>query len=1124
MGNGCSLKSKSKKAIKTSVEVDNSLLDRIGEGQIRMLMEKFKSYEQNKGLDLEGFKKLMPYITSLPNPVIENAFSQFANPETNQITWEGFCSAVSKYILGSTEDKCRFLYTIFDKNKNGSLKKKDATLLKSHIFNFTCSLKKIQQPSDDLMSLFSTSDSLSFNEFKTWAFINIDLHKALQPFEIIPSPNTEKERFKVNMQEFQKNGYKAEETYYLIYSPWLETWKIYVNYDEDSMPIIASYKSGRRPVAITNNKLLDPDYPEKLIPGLNELLNYTVLPKNVWIDFIKWYGGGPEIPRKAIKGKTLVHIETYPPLFQIYYYKDKYSSLSSKPKQKLISAYSTAASICEAIKNDIIEDEELCVYIKKDDKFEFLHLDTVIGNLELKDVNVCTVGFVSNSKSIENGVGLYNTDGIFSEGDAVECFILGKWLSAVIKRVTENNFTLSIWNNQSTIKISKRDTGNIRLPRKTLLTSKNDYDFCGLINLGNTCYLNSVLQVLLYSPLINEYFSNENFCNKAETLKVYSRFVSQFGKIFSDLKTPGKIKMLPKKLFKEFLMINEEFEQGVQNDSYELFQKILINLHEALCTGNFEMQQTLVVRQLNPSEEAKISKDQWELYRGIKGSIISAVFGAQTRYTLTCRSCRKSKSIFEVFNCFSIPIPSMPVSSVINLSIVTRNFSSLIQLSIKIQENMNFEDLLVQIDNKSPVKSRNLVFSHVHKGVCNRYFSPSTIEELIPDNKNELFGFEVITSVDDLENAGRFIVKKQKNNWREDLQVNELVDYFYDNQWKIAHIRDINKNNISITVHVKDPVKEIILRTSQNLEFFRKKTVIKNKILIIPATHLKPSKKIRKECLFFGIPYMISIGSWQTWHDLINDLKRVSRLFCQSNLDLSQVVTFYLCHKNKGSCGLCQGGCLGCKIPDNYETLENIAEIAEDLIIRIIWMNGNFYKPLPIKILPDEDIFSLQDCFAKFTEKEIIENKCEYCTETHQDSQIEIWRLPDLLILHLKRFRFFNSQIVKINTLVKFPLTNLDMSMLMLNSKKAVDNTVKNTVDNYMYDLYAVIDHDGNMSSGHNTAYCKMANGEWLLFDDDRVFSVNKNVEEEIVTSRAYVLCYKRQRFRSANIVKTMQS
>ena len=59
------------------------------------------------------------------------------------------------------------------------------------------------------------------------------------------------------------------------------------------------------------------------------------------------------------------------------------------------------------------------------------------------------------------------------------------------------------------------------------------------------------------------------------------------------------------------------------------------------------------------------------------------------------------------------------------------------------------------------------------------------------------------------------------------------------------------------------------------------------------------------------------------------------------------------------------------------------------------------------------------------------------------------------------------------------------------------------------YDLYAVCNHYGSMSSGHYTAFCKNpVDGNWCSFDDECVQPIT---ESQLVSNGAYLLFYVRQ-------------
>ena len=100
------------------------------------------------------------------------------------------------------------------------------------------------------------------------------------------------------------------------------------------------------------------------------------------------------------------------------------------------------------------------------------------------------------------------------------------------------------------------------------------------------------------------------------------------------------------------------------------------------------------------------------------------------------------------------------------------------------------------------------------------------------------------------------------------------------------------------------------------------------------------------------------------------------------------------------------------------------------------------------------------------------------------------------MIVHLKRFKSNH----KIDTLVDFPLQDLDMSRYIIGPR---------VFDNYHYDLFAVAHHYGGMGGGHYVASAKNPfDGKWYNFNDS---SVSAERVEDIVNSSAYVLFYKRK-------------
>ena len=153
---------------------------------------------------------------------------------------------------------------------------------------------------------------------------------------------------------------------------------------------------------------------------------------------------------------------------------------------------------------------------------------------------------------------------------------------------------------------------------------------------------------------------------------------------------------------------------------------------------------------------------------------------------------------------------------------------------------------------------------------------------------------------------------------------------------------------------------------------------------------------------------------------------------------------------------------------------------------------------------PKEEV-SIEKCFEEFSKEEKLDKenlwKCPHCEENIQaNKKIELFNIPKILIIHLKRFN--NNK--KINTFINFPLTNLCLD-------KYIN---KNNKENNHYDLFGVINHYGSLQYGHYTAFCKnYHDNNWYEYNDRIVNHIPKEKEKEIIVNRnAYILFYRERK------------
>ncbi|XP_070809962.1 ubiquitin carboxyl-terminal hydrolase 8 [Pituophis catenifer annectens] len=154
---------------------------------------------------------------------------------------------------------------------------------------------------------------------------------------------------------------------------------------------------------------------------------------------------------------------------------------------------------------------------------------------------------------------------------------------------------------------------------------------------------------------------------------------------------------------------------------------------------------------------------------------------------------------------------------------------------------------------------------------------------------------------------------------------------------------------------------------------------------------------------------------------------------------------------------------------------------------------------------------SLQECLRLFSKEEkLTDNNRFYCShcKTRRDSlkKIEIWKLPPVLLVHLKRFSYDGRWKQKLQTSVDFPLENLDLSQYVIGPK----STLKR------YNLFSVSNHYGGLDGGHYTAYCKSAAKQrWYKFDDHEVSDISAS---SVKSSAAYILFYTSYEQRAADV------
>ena len=197
--------------------------------------------------------------------------------------------------------------------------------------------------------------------------------------------------------------------------------------------------------------------------------------------------------------------------------------------------------------------------------------------------------------------------------------------------------------------------------------------------------------------------------------------------------------------------------------------------------------------------------------------------------------------------------------------------------------------------------------------------------------------------------------------------------------------------------------------------------------------------------------------------------------------------------------------CIGCILIPNDDKLI----LEEDNIIFIEWCNSfikeeietqNFDKikisnedidtsiQTAVKNNKNNQFQSINDCFELFFTKESLEDplSCRLCKGPQNFiKNYEINKLPYVLILSLKRFKYNENNNFKLKQLITYPIDNFKLK-------------------DEIYNLYGVIYHYGGINSGHYTCAIRK-DKKWILCDDNKISEIEQN---RVMNSYAYILFY----------------
>ncbi|XP_036850139.1 ubiquitin carboxyl-terminal hydrolase 19 isoform X5 [Manis javanica] len=692
--------------------------------------------------------------------------------------------------------------------------------------------------------------------------------------------------------------------------------------------------------------------------------------------------------------------------------------------------------------------------------------------------------------------------------------------------------------------------------------------FTGLVNLGNTCFMNSVIQSLSNTRELRDFFHDRSFeaeINYNNPLGTGGRLAIGFAVLLRALWKGTHHAFQPSKLKAIVASKASQFTGYAQHDAQEFMAFLLDGLHEDLNRIQNKPYTETVDSDGRPDEV--VAEEAWQRHKMRNDSFIVDLFQGQYKSKLVCPVCAKVSITFDPFLYLPVPLPQK--QKVLPIFYFAREpHSKPVKFLVSVsKENSSASEVLDSLSQSVHVKPENLRLAEVIKNRFHRVFLPShSLDTVSPSDT--LLCFEllspelakervVVLEVQQRPQVLSVPISKcaacQRKQQPEDEKLKRCTRCYrvgYCNQLcQKTHWTDhkglCRPENIGYPFLVSVPASRLTYaRLAQLLEGYARYSV---SVFQPPC---QPGR-VALESQSPGCTTLLSTGSLEAGDGARDPTQPpelhsgvASELLASGPAELGSLpagervsrpeaaVPGYQHPSEAVNAHSPQFLIYKIDASNREQRLEDkgdsALELGEGCSLALVWRNNERLQEFVLVASKELECaedpgsageaaraghFTLDQCLNLFTRPEVLAPEeawyCPQCKQHREASkQLLLWRLPSVLIVQLKRFSF-RSFIWrdKINDLVEFPVRNLDLSKFCIGQKEEQLPS---------YDLYAVINHYGGMIGGHYTACARLPSERssqrsdvgWRLFDDSTVTTVD---ESQVVTRYAYVLFYRQR-------------
>eukprot|EP01083_Nonionella_stella_P253110 871296_1 len=182
----------------------------------------------------------------------------------------------------------------------------------------------------------------------------------------------------------------------------------------------------------------------------------------------------------------------------------------------------------------------------------------------------------------------------------------------------------------------------------------------GLRNMGNTCYINTIVQCLSHTPELSRYFvcnDYEAHINETNLLGHKGRLARAFRGLMCELwfGDARRSSLTPSAFRSVLCQLNRDFAGFQQHDAQEFLSFLLDGLHEDLNTVH--QKPYIELKDSDGRPDIEVADEQWIAHMRRNQSQIVSFCQGQFKSTLMCPKCDRTNVRFDPFLTISLPLP-----------------------------------------------------------------------------------------------------------------------------------------------------------------------------------------------------------------------------------------------------------------------------------------------------------------------------------------------------------------------------------------------------------------------------------------------------------------------------------